>query len=296
MFPRAKYKDSSEVHWPELTDPVGTIKYDGASFFMQIGPDGSPRYYSRRKSVKGHFPDRTDQLPQLSSKKMPFLAGNVYNVELIHTGRDPRNVESHPKLSGILNSLPARAIQTQHDTGPVRAVLLDVVEPHLQTYQDKLVHLKHVQDMFGDTNLMYMPTPAVGVPNIMKLVERTKKTGREGVIVTSLTKPETSNSRVRVKHVNTYNLRVIKVQQEVDIYGKPKNSMGALIVADATGREVAAVGTGFTQKEREEIWNERAAYPGRDIQVKTFGTVKEKGRLRGPVYNGESDGELDVVN
>lgn len=295
MFPRSRYKSPSELGLNQIKDPVGTIKYDGAAFFMQIGADGSPRYYSRRQSVRGHYPDRTDQLPHLADVRLPALRGNVYHVELIHTGADRRNVESHPKVSGILNSLPPRAIETQRTTGPVRAVLLDVIEPSLPTYGDKLVHMKEVEKMVGKPDVFFAPEVAIGLPAIVRLTERTKKTGREGVIVTSLTQPEATNSRQKTKHVDTYNLKVIRVQQEIDIRGNPKESMGALVVADATGREVAAVGTGFTRDDRISIWKNRLNWIGREIQVKTFGTVKEFGKLRAPVYNGLSDSHLDIV-
>jgi hypothetical protein len=101
---------------------------------------------------------------------------------------------------------------------------------------------------------------------------------------------------LKIKHVDTFNLRVTKVLQEFDIYGKPKESMGALVVEDASGREVANVGTGFSRDERIQIWKDRLSWPGRDIQVKTLGTVKVGGKLRAPVYNGMADGAVDLLH
>jgi hypothetical protein len=92
-----------------------------------------------------------------------------------------------------------------------------------------------------------------------------------------------------------YNLRVKGMQQEVDIKGNKKDSMGALVLEDATGREVGKCGTGFTKEEREDFWKNPSMVLGKLIQVKTKGLVKEEGYIRAGVYNGFSDGEIDKV-
>jgi hypothetical protein len=292
-YERAKYKESKD--WDNIKDPVGSVKWDGAAFFMEIQPDGTPRFLSRRPSVKGGFPDRTPNLMHLKDMKMPQYAGDVYHVELVHTGHEFHDdiLDSHPIVSGILNSKPARALETQAQIGPVRAVLLDVVKPVLPTYKDKLDYLKGVKEAFKDVPNLHMPNIKIGKDEISELVQRTKKQGQEGVIITSLSAPEEKNTRVKIKHVDTYNLRVVGVIQEIDKFGNPKESMGALEVADATGRIVAKVGTGFLRSLRKEIWENKDQWIGRLIQVKAMPTTSS--RLRAPVYNGLADGDLDTV-
>jgi hypothetical protein len=293
VYQRAKYKDNDAKHWSQIEDPVGTNKYDGASFFVRVDPDGSMRYFSRRPSVKGGFPERTESLPHLTAKKIPELAGQVYNVELIHTGFDPHAKESHPTVSGILNSLPPKSRATQEQLGPIRAVLHNVVEPALPTYKDKLLHMKKVQDLFGNPDLLRVVEPHVGVEAIRKLIEQTKKEGREGVVVASLTTPEHINVRTKVKHQDYYNLRVVGFEEELDKNGNRKGSLGSLILADKSGRVVANCGTGFSAALRKEIWENRPSWEGRLVQVKTMGLARN--RLRMPVYNGEADGDVDEV-
>lgn len=295
MFTRAQYKDSNQLDWTTISDPVATKKWDGAHFFVTVEPDGSLRYFSRRQSVKGHFPERTAHLPHLTETKLPHLAGNVYSVELIHTGHSKNDVESHSRLSGILNSLPERAIATQKETGPVRAVLIDVINPPLPTYREKLLHLKEVEQAFGKPDMMFVPEPKITKPDIVELINSTRRRGEEGVIITSLSTPEPSNRRIKLKHFGTYNLRVSRIVQEFDKNGKPKDSMGAVIVTDRSGREVAAVGSGFTKAQRKEAWANPKAWIGKLIQVKSLGPSGAGGRLRHPVYNGDADGELDFV-
>jgi hypothetical protein len=293
-YVRAKYKESTD--YSNVKDPVASIKRDGAAFFMEIQPDGSPRFLSRRESVKGGFPDRTANLMYLPSRKVPQFAGNVYHVELFHTGHEYNDeiLDSHPAVSGILNSKPERAKATQALTGPVRAMLLDVIKPVMHTYGEKMEHLQEVKAAFGDVPNLHMPAFKIGKDDIDQLIKDTKVQGHEGVIVVSKSEPDANAVRVKVKHVDTYNLRVTGIAQEIDKNGKPKESMGALEVADASGRPVAKVGTGFTRSLREEIWNNPKDWIGRAIQVKAMPTTAS--RLRAPVYNGIADGDIDTVN
>lgn len=292
MFPRAKYK---ETPWHELPDPVALPKRDGAHFFLKIDHDGNQQYFSRRESVKGGFPERSAQLPHLATKKLPEFAGQVFSVELIHTGHNKDHPESHVALSGILNSLPAKAIKTQEEKGRVRAALIDVVDPPLPTYRHKLLHMKNLEKTFGDPSIMFVDDPVIGHKNIQELIDKTRHEGREGIIATSLSLPEHENPRLKVKHFYTYNLRVNRVMQEFDQSGKPKESMGKLECTDATGRVVCYVGTGFSKALREEIWKNPKAWIGKLIQVKTMGLSIVGGRLRAPVFNGDADGDIDKV-
>jgi hypothetical protein len=263
---------------------------------MTVGSKGELRYFSRAKDVNGGYPERTSQLPQLTSKLMPQFAGHVYNVELIHTGQNPSAKETHGKLSGILNSLPPRSKQTQADTGPIRAVLINVTNPDLPTYRDKLLHLKEVEKAFNDPSLMFVPTPEITKEGIVKLINSTKAQGREGVIITDLDEPEYKNPRIKIVHTNMYNLRVVGINQEVDVSGKLKESMGSLRLADATGRVVCNVGSGFTREDRLDAWLHKSKWMGKLVQVKARDIVRSEGLLKAPVYNGFSDGQLDTVD
>lgn len=293
MYDRAKYKDVASAPLAKVENPVGTLKHDGASYFTRVEPDGSLRFFSRRPSVKGGFPERTESLPHLTAKKFPEFAGTVFNVELMHTGHDPYGRESHPVTSGILNSLSKKSVETQKEVGPIRAVLHNVIEPYIPTYREKLLYMKSMQDAFGDPKVMRVVEPHIGLPAIAKLIAKTKAEGREGVVVTSLTTPEASNIRIRIKHQDYFNLRVVGFEEELDKYGKPKGSLGSLICADKSGQIVANVGTGFSAALRKEIWEHKPEWLNKLVQVKTMGLARQ--RLRMPVYNGEADGEIDAV-
>lgn len=296
MFERAKYKDDAKLNWQSLKNPVATLKRDGGHYFLTIDSEGNQKYFSRRPSVKGGHPERSANIPHISSVKLPQFAGHVYSVELIHTGHDKRSPESHPKVSGILNSLPAKAVQTQKETGPVRAVLIDVINPPMATYRDKLLHMKAVEKAAGRPEVLFVDEPVIGKAGIVSLINKTKNERREGVIIADLDKHESTNTRVKIKHKNTLNLKVSRILQEIDIHGKTKPSMGALELIDSTGRIVGKVGTGFTREEREDAWKHPEKWMGELIQVTFRDIVRHGGSIIQPSYNGLADGELDRVD
>jgi hypothetical protein len=291
MHSRAKYNDTFKKGSDDKPK-LSSLKYDGASYFLCYDHYGIPTFVSRRPSVTGAVIEKADRVPHLA-KTLPSQAGKVYNVELIHTGHDPYALESHARVSGLLNSLPERSIREQSQDGPIRAVVFDMIEPRVSTFNDKLPHIQGLISDFGDTNLMFHPEYAHGVEGMNALIEKSKKEGREGVITLDPTAPEAKNPRVKLKHKNHYNLKVKAILQEKDISGKPKPSAGALLLEDATGREVGKVGTGFDRRTREDIFKHPNAWLNKLIQVEAMTPTGTK--LRQPVYNGDADGELDTV-
>ncbi len=295
MLQRHTYKSANAVAWQSLPNPVATKKYDGANFFMRVQPDGSIRFFSRIKNVAGEYTERTEKVPHLTSVKLPQYAGHDYTVELIHTGHNKESKENHPMVSGLLNSLAPRALAMQKEHGPIRAVLIDVLNPPLPKYPDKIAHMKELEEAFGKPGLMFVPEIADTNEKIVKLIQRTKDEGHEGVIVTSATLPEANNPRIKMKHQMTYNLRVKGIIQEKDKNGNPKPSAGALELEDASGRDVGKVGTGFSKELREEIYKNPLAWKGKLIQIKSRGILKAEGKLKEPVFNGDADGDIDLV-
>lgn len=293
MFERHKYKELSKVNLENIPDLASSIKYDGANYFIDIDTLGNPNFISRRPSVTGEWLNRTEKLPHLNSPVHGKYAGNVFNVELIHTGHDKNKIESHPASSGILNSLPPRAIETQRLTGPIRAVLFDVIKPELKTYKEKISYMEQFAKDVNKPDLLYLPEFKIGIEEAKKLIASTEKEGREGVILTSLSYPEAQSQRIKLKHINTWNLKITGFIQEVDKNGKLKPSMGAALVSDRTGREVAAVGGGWSRKQREEMFKNPNAYLNSLIQVR--GMTPTAHRIRAPQYNGDADGEIDEV-
>ena len=142
----------------------------------------------------------------LNSHILSQFAGNVLNVELVHTGHSSQGQDRPNIVSGILNSLSEKSVSTQQQLGLVRAIILNVIQPALPTYADKLAHMKKIEEAFGQPELLKGIEVKIGHTGVKDLIDSTKKLGQEGVIVTSLTSPEEDNVRLKVKHHNTWNL------------------------------------------------------------------------------------------
>ena len=293
MFVRHKYSDDrSKVS--TLENPVATKKYDGANYFLKIDSDGKPSFVSRRESVKGGYPDKTSKVPHLAEIHLPEFKNHVFNVELIHTGMYKDNMESHPTVSGILNSLPPRAIEQQQLHGPIRAVIFDVIHPSIPTYKDKLELMKKVEVSAQKPDVLFTPETKIGIEAITNFIATTEHHGDEGVIATELDKPESENVRIKVVHRKTANLRIKDFIQEVDKNGNLKESTGSYVLEDSTGRIVGSAGSGITREERIQSWRNKANYKGKLVQVQ-YKTKTSSGMLREPVYNGEADGDCDKI-
>lgn len=292
---RHRYKDIT-LKSPDslgVKNPVASVKYDGASYFLSFDNQGNPRYISRRKSVTGDIIEKTRNVPHLADFQVPSMAGKTFNLELYHSGKEFGGHQKHPVATGILNSLPARAIETQKQVGPLRAAIFDVIDPNIKTYGEKLEIIDTLTKSINKPELFHAAERKVGIDGIRELNDRTKSQGLEGIIVTSLTEPEDKNPRLKTKHYGTHNLRVSRITQEIDKDGNPKDSAGALIVIDGAGREVANVGTGLSHALRKEIWRNPKAWINRLIQVKGYPTTAH--RIRSPVYNGDADGTIDTI-
>lgn len=120
--------------------------------------------------------------------------------------------------------------------------------------------------------------PILGVVNSIDeaepIVEKIWAHGGEGIMLntaTGLYEIKRSKSLLKVKHTEEHVLTVVNVLEGT---GKFEDSLGALVVryVDSTGNEnYLGVGSGLTDAQRDEIWNNPDAYIGRKIEVETFG-------------------------
>lgn len=87
----------------------------------------------------------------------------------------------------------------------------------------------------------------------------------------------------RKKQVVTDDLLVMEFQEEIDIHGQPKETLGALLCVRDSTSELMPIGSGFTKEERQHIWNNQPDFIGKVVEVegkKRF----DSGKLRHPVF------------
>ena len=120
--------------------------------------------------------------------------------------------------------------------------------------------------------------PILGVVNteeeIAELVAPIWKRGGEGIMLNTFEgyyELKRSNSLLKVKYVESMDLKVVDVQEGT---GKYEGMLGALVV-DYKGYRVG-VGSGFSDEERRHFWDNPEEIIGKTIEVDTFGESKDR--------------------
>jgi len=119
--------------------------------------------------------------------------------------------------------------------------------------------------------------------------------GYEGIIVRHIDAPykrarSTFMMKFKPKKEDYYN--VLGSVEEVDKFGKPKGSLGALICAGNDNTEFR-VGSGFNQDQRQKLWIERENLPGHLVRVEYQHITPGRGVPRFPIFCEIVKGELD---
>lgn len=117
------------------------------------------------------------------------------------------------------------------------------------------------------------PVPILGVvksiDEVDAIVEPIWARGGEGVMLnTASGKYEKKRSKeiLKVKKTQEFTLKVVDI---VEGTGKFEDMMGALVV-DYNGVRLG-VGSGFTESQRQQIWNNQEQFIGRLIEIDSFG-------------------------
>lgn len=74
-------------------------------------------------------------------------------------------------------------------------------------------------------------------------------------------------------------------KEEMSISGEPKNTLGALVCVSQSGEHTFAVGSGFTNTQRAELWFRRNMLIGKQVMVKYQHLTPGKGVPRFPIFS-----------
>lgn len=149
-------------------------------------------------------------------------------------------------------------------------------------------------DSFNDSNvLQIVPVMTFFESNdedatnrkILELVTNARNAGMEGIMLNDYDAPYVcarTNHLLKVKVFQDCDLQIIDIQKG---NGKFEDTLGAIVV-EYKGNKVS-VGTGFTDEQRKEIWNNQKEYIGRVAAIQYFEeTCDAKGTpsIRFPVF------------
>ena len=222
-----------------------SILYTPNSYREHIS--GSYVYYTRIDSIASPFKD--DALLHALSQKRIFNIFDMVPVDDFYAGRC---------------DIPAKERKIR-----LAATLMDdslslIDEDWAMRIQAFGIHkeLEHIASV-----------PILGVVNSLEqasdIVEAIWARGGEGIMLNTTTGPyevKRSKQLLKVKHTEEYVLPIVGFMEGTNKY---EDSLGALVV-DYKGNHVG-VGSGFTDHQRQYIWNHQNQYVGKLIEVETFG-------------------------
>jgi DNA ligase-1 len=127
---------------------------------------------------------------------------------------------------------------------------------------------------------------AGSLSEIMAIYNQILAEGYEGIVVRNYLYPyerKRSTGMMKFKPKKSDWYAVIGVAEEIDIYGNPKNSLGALVCCGDDETEFN-VGSGFTREQRVRLWQDRSSLPGLMCHVQYQHVTPGRGVPRFPVF------------
>ena len=267
-----------KVAWPCIV----TEKLDGIRRII-IKENGVCRAYSR----SGHI---DEGLVEILAEAMYLPDNTVYDGELLAKGKFKDCIAQRQASNSIANSggektgltfnvfdmVPLDEFYAGVCVSPainrkilLGATLMDDSIAYLTDNASELIaafgihqELEHIK-----------PVPILGKVNSLleaePIVNEIWKAGGEGIMLNTCTgryEIKRTKHLLKVKHTEEYTLKVVDILEGT---GRNEDAMGALVV-DFEGAFVG-VGSGFTDAQRQDIWENKEDYIGRMIEVETFG-------------------------
>lgn len=275
---------------------IAETKINGAHYYLVPGPKEN-LVISRRMGVNGQAIDRKHNIPQLRDMKFPEkYYGRKIHIEVVARDGTPSTTAS------VLNARPSVASDKQFsDKHVLSAVAFDIDGDGQYTVRKEDLREacrkapKFDGRTFGDSRYRFITKRAMA-PRIIRVVEdnrdtgetlsafsaRVKASGAEGVVLKKRDGKYYQDPHIKDKCVETVDLRIVGFQEGT---GKHEGRLGALICEDPKTGARTKVGTGFSDQERDEIWNNRNKVNGQIVEVDTNWKI-HTGSYHGPRFKG----------
>lgn len=244
-------------------------KVDGAHSLLILEPHKRPRVFSYRESKRGQVLEYTHKIPGLFNQRVPAGLRAIVRGETVLI--DPKGrARPSGETAGLLNSSTDKARAVQH-TNHLKIMPFDILGdkslPH-----ERLAKLQQIARTF---NGLIEPEGAISVDDKKKLIARIKAGNhpltQEGIVL------HTTSGPVRAKVIKD---KDVILREILEGAGKHTGRMGSYTYsATPTGKILGHVGTGFSDKDREQMWKNRKALQGVTMRV-----AYEKAGKSGALY------------
>lgn len=262
------------------TDWIAEPKLDGGRYMLYMDDDGKVNFFSRRD-----FPriDKAANVPHFAMR-YPGLEGTILDGEILRP-----NATKLGDTTGIMNSLPAKAIARQKVEGWLRYNVFDILaykgqDVRTKPLRERRVYLEAAVAEMANEHVVVVPQ-YTGEEK-QELFDRIVRAGGEGTVLKNLGSSYGVNW-VKNKKVADFSVIISGFKPG---NGKYAGSLGAVAVSVYQDGKLVEVGfaSGMTDAERDHIWKNQASYLGRVIDV-TAQEVTQDGRLRHPRWLRERD-------
>lgn len=281
------YKDASNKEL-DFNDPDKVLqpKIDGGHTVFRLHSDGPNRIYSYRTSKKDNRPiEHTHQSPNLRDAVVPKeLNGVEVRGEIYAKDKSGKALPAE-EVGGILNSGIENSRKAQAEKGSLLPYMFKVVKwkggknVENSTYREQIDMMKEISSKVPEFR---MPEIAATPDQKRELFNQIKSKMHpdttEGVIQWSLGAAGGDPKKVKLRDTHEVVIRSIFPAES-----KRKMAGGFEYSWEPEGKIVGRVGTGFTQKMREEMLADPKKYLGRVARIKAQ-QIFESGAARAPSF------------
>lgn len=285
---------------------IAEFKADGANFTVIPGPKEN-LVISRRLSVTGHPINQSSKMPWLKHAKFPEeYYGRFIHCEIVEYDPTQPFVRHghHTETAGLLNSKAERSRSIQLQRGkPLIAMIWDIDgdQPYEARRADYM-RLVHQSAMTRRVDLRRWGAPVTERLLFKRLVRPfmlhrprdnrelgltmeewsnlVKDRGGEGVVIKRLDGRYYEDPYIKDKRVDGYDVTIVDF---LEGEGRNVGRLGALVVEDPETKVRSKVGTGFSDQERQDIWDNRDQLAGAVISAEAV-ELSPRGALRGPRF------------
>lgn len=275
MLAKNKDRPEDESNW------VSQLKLDGHRLLLHVN-DGDAEAFTRVRN------DVTFSLPELDEIDWPD-GEYIFDCEAVAYD------DTHGKLPF---SKTSQRIGRKHDLGKfdykIRFYLFDLIvnEGEDITEEIQSERINQLEDAAPDDDLIEVIDTE---QNIEKSLDRAKEEGFEGIIIKELDSEyqfKRSGDWRKIKITEeTVDLKVVEFERR---QGEDADTLGGLGLETKDGHFVGYVGTGFSDAQAKEIWNNQDEYMEKVVEIQ-FEGFDEKLRFPSFKYFRE-DGEPDTLD
>ncbi len=228
-----------------------------------------------------------------------FSSDYVIDGELVYRNTEGlTDSEAFQKGVGIANSKAESKPELMlviFDIIPVNEFNNGISTDTYLTRKSKLLKFKKLLDKAENLRLVDIFYEGTDQSEIWRWLDNAEDMGYEGIMI-NLDSPyecKRTKNLIKVKKFFTYDLKVTGYEEGT---GRNKNKLGALIVEFKDN--TVKVGSGFSDTDRKNLWNNRENLCGKLIEVKYKEITKDKKTnkesLQFPVFCGFRDDKRDV--